>query len=65
MKILWTVDHPEVAYSSLTGFDDAGNKYYQTANREVVGVELTDGRRAQGWTPEEALRAALTSEAVA
>jgi hypothetical protein len=59
MKINWKNDYPGTGYSSMTGTDEAGNTYYMPANMETCAVELPDGRKASGWTPEKALAAAL------
>jgi hypothetical protein len=54
-KIKWKKDDPEtLGYSSYSGLDEQGNKWYMTANLECVGVELIDGRKGFGWNEREA-----------
>ena len=56
MTIKWTEDNPTATYTSMTGVDEAGNIYRTPANRETVTITTPDGRKAIGWTAEEALR---------
>ena len=60
MKITWTKDHPRAQYSSHSGIDEQGNRYWENACREVVQCQTPDGRTGQGWTAGEALRNALS-----
>lgn len=59
MKIDWKTDHPEAEFSSRTGTDEAGNRYFEDASGERVNCRTPDGRVGFAWTPEEALRDAL------
>ena len=56
MTIKWTEDYPKSMYSSMTGIDEAGNIYRTPANRETVTITTPDGRKAIGWTAEDALK---------
>jgi hypothetical protein len=56
MNITWKKDIPGADYSSMTGYDENGNKYYTPANMETVGVETPNGKKGFGWTAEEALK---------
>ncbi len=60
MTITWTKNHPEADYSSYSGIDSEGNVYTRTANGEVYTVTTPDGRKACGWTADEALKSALS-----
>lgn len=51
-QIKWRKDDPETG--SYSGTDEQGNKWYMTANREWVGVDLKDERNGSGWTIKEA-----------
>lgn len=53
-EIKWTKIHPEDTYSSSQCFDEQGNKWYMTADQDVIIVTLTDGRNGMGWTTREA-----------
>ena len=55
MKITWTKNEPSATYSSQSGIDEDGNRYYETANKEIVEFTPPDGRTGQGWTAQEAL----------
>lgn len=41
-------------YGGWFANDEHGNRWYQTANREVITVVTPEGDSAQGWTVEMA-----------
>lgn len=54
-QIKWKEDNPgTLGFSPYSGTDEQGNIWYMTANREWVGVDLTDGLNGSGWTIKEA-----------
>ena len=59
MQIKWTKKEPDMEFSGENGIDENGNRYYITANKEVVTVTTPDGKHGMGWTAEEALEIAL------
>lgn len=62
MNITWRKDHPEAQYSSLSGIDEHGNKYWMNACLEICQCETPNGSIGQGWTAEEALRNAKSDD---
>lgn len=59
----WKPIEPKSDYSALRGIDEEGNRYYMTANREVVYCTLPGGFKGCGWTAEEALESAKANHA--
>lgn len=54
MNIQWTKDIPDSYYSSYTGYDEDGNRYFRSAEGDVFTCTTPDGRAATGWTSDEA-----------
>lgn len=59
MDIKWKKVNPDDTYSSMRGKDEQGNKYWTSANQEVVICTTPAGKNGIGWTPEDALKNAI------
>ena len=52
-SINWVAVNPSAEFSPYTATDEFGNKWSQTANREIVTLKTSDGRYFQEWTEQE------------